>query len=363
MREALARVRKDLGAEALILGSREVRVRGWFGRGSRAVVEVVAAREAAEAPRRWRLDEGAPHAPGPSPVADGLSDLRSAVERLAREGRVEHLLPELPSSLAPAYAHLLDRDVPEPIARRAARLLADLLEPDEIGDPDCLRDALVRALELALPVAPPLAATPGTRRVAALVGPTGSGKTTTIAKLAAAAKLDAGLRVGLLTLDSDRIAGTEQLRTYAEILDVPLAAASGPGRVAAALAALGEVDLVLVDTPGRSPRDRDRLVELSGMLAVARPAEVHLVLPAPAGEGPIRAAVDAFGPLGVDRLILAKLDEADRPGAVLAAPGAAGLPFSYLTTGQTVPDDLEPARRTRLARLILGLDRPRGGEE
>src|SRR5256885_1984087 len=186
-------------------------------------------------------------------------------------------------------------------------------------------------------------AAPGLRRVVALVGPTGVGKTTTVAKLAANFKLVHGLRPGLVTVDTYRIAAVEQLRTYAEIIDLPLAVANAPSEMKPALDELGDVDLVLIDTAGRSPRDEVKIRELADFLAEARPDEVHLVLSAVAGERSLRSAVERFSVVRADRLILTKLDEADGLGGVLAVLGHADRPVSYLTTGQAVPDDIEPA--------------------
>ena len=117
---------------------------------------------------------------------------------------------------------------------------------------------------------------------------------------------------------------------------------------------LGDVDLVLIDTAGRSPRDEVKIRELADFSAEARPDEVHLVLSAATAERSLRAAVERFSVARADRLILTKLDEADGLGGVLAVIGQANRPVSYLTTGQAVPDDIEPAERGRLARLILG---------
>ena len=105
--------------------------------------------------------------------------------------------------------------------------------------------------------------------------------------------------------------------------------------------------------PGRSPRDEVKIRELAEFLLQARPDEVHLVLSAVAGQRSLRAAVERFATVQVDRLILTKLDEADSLGGVLAVLGLSSRPVSYLTTGQAVPDDIEPADRKRLARLIL----------
>ena len=160
----------------------------------------------------------------------------------------------------------------------------------------------------------------------ALVGPTGVGKTTTVAKLAANFKLVHGLRPGLVTVDTFRIAAVEQLRTYAEIIDLPLAVANSPAEMRKAIDSLGDVDLVLIDTAGRSPRDEVKIRELADFLAEAKPDEVHLVLSAVAGERSLRAAVERFAVVRADRLILTKLDEADGLGGVLAVIGQANRP-------------------------------------
>jgi flagellar biosynthesis protein FlhF len=352
MKEALAQVRKDLGGGAVILGTREVRRRRLFGLGTRELIEVTAA-EGGSASGRTGLAAGSSEALH-AQFGEQLSRLHAMVEDLSKHGRLDHLLPDLPGELVPTYANLLEAEVPEALARRLVRHVAERLEPDEVHRPEAVRDALRDAVESCLPIAPPISAVVGTRRVVALVGPTGVGKTTTVAKLAANFKLVHGLRPGLVTVDTFRIAAVEQLRTYAEIIDLPLAVANAPSEMRRAIDELGDVDLVLIDTAGRSPRDEVKIRELAEFLAEARPDEVHLVLSAVAGERSLRAAVERFSVVRADRLILTKLDEADGLGGLLALLGQANRPVSYLTTGQAVPDDIEPADRTRLARLILG---------
>jgi flagellar biosynthesis protein FlhF len=357
MKEALAQVRRDLGGGAVILGTREIRRRRLFGLGNRELIEVTASSEGVPAPRVV--------GPRSATTGDGsgalqvhfgeqLSRLHAMVEDLSKHGRIDHLLPDLPSELVPTYAQLLEAEVPEVLARRLVRHIADGLEPDQVHRPDALRDALRDAVESFVSIAPPIAAVAGIRRVVALVGPTGVGKTTTVAKLAANFKLAHGFRPGLVTVDTYRIAAVEQLRTYAEIINLPLAVANSPGEMRKAIDELGDVDLVLIDTAGRSPRDEVKIRELADFLAEARPDEIHLVLSAVAGERSLRAAVERFALVHADRLILTKLDEADGLGGLLAVLGQADRPVSYITTGQAVPDDIEPAERHRLAGLILG---------
>jgi flagellar biosynthesis protein FlhF len=365
MKEALTRVRKDLGGGAVILSAREIRRRRLFGLGPRAMVEVMATDtmppDVKVTSRPGSIGESAPPAAPASATSaalharfgEELSRLHSMVETLNRQGRIDHLLPEIPSALVPTYSQLIEADVPEALTRRLVLRVAESLEPDEFGHPESIRAALCQAVEECIPVAPPIQAIAGTRRIVALVGPTGVGKTTTVAKLAANFKLAHGVRVGLITVDTYRIAAVEQLKTYAEIIDLPLAVVNDPIEMPRALGELGGVDLVFIDTAGRSPRDELKIRELAEFLLQARPDEVHLVLSAVAGQRSLRAAVERFAVVQFDRLILTKLDEADGLGGVLAVLGMSPRPVSYLTTGQAVPDDIEPADCKRLARLIL----------
>ena len=362
MKEALTRVRRDLGGDALILSAREVHRRRLFGLGPRALVEVIATdtmpTEVEVTRRPGPVDQIASvsSATLQARVGEQLGRLHAMVEALSKNGHIDHLLPELPSALVPTYSQLIEADVPEALARRLVRHVSENLEPDQFDHPDSIRAALTDAVELSIPVAPPIRAVVGTRRVIALVGPTGVGKTTTVAKLAANFKLAHGVRVGLITVDTYRIAAVEQLKTYAEIIDLPLAVANSPSEMRRAIEGLGDVDLVLIDTAGRSPRDEVKIRELSDFLAAARPDEVHLVLSAVSGERSLRAAVERFAVAQADRLILTKLDEAEGLGGVFATLVAANRPVSYITTGQAVPDDIERADRGRLARLILGYE-------
>jgi flagellar biosynthesis protein FlhF len=374
MKEALAQVRRDLGGDAVILATREVSRRRLFGLGRRELIEVTAsdrspvgktftgphwAPVSTTASGAMRIPVAAAAGGGASRAlqahfGEQLGRLHAMVESLSRQGRIDHLLPDLPGELVPTYAQLLEAEVPEVLARRLVRHVALELEPELVHRPEVVREALLGAVEACVPTAPPIAAVAGARRVVALVGPTGVGKTTTVAKLAANFKLAHGFRPGLVTVDTYRIAAVEQLRTYAEIINLPLAVANVPGEMRRALDELGDVDLVLIDTAGRSPRDEVKIRELADFLAEAQPDETHLVLSAVAGERSLRAAVERFALVHADRLILTKLDEADGLGGILAVLGQANRPVSYLTTGQAVPDDIEPANRRRLARLILG---------
>jgi len=177
----------------------------------------------------------------------------------------------------------------------------------------------------------------------AFVGPTGVGKTTTLAKLAAVASHVERKRVAVITVDTYRIAAVEQLQTYTRLLDVPLTVARTTQEVIEARATYADYDLLLVDTVGRSPRATDSLSELAELVSAAQPDERHLLLDAGAGAAATRQTLEGFRVLGPTHLALAKLDQVATVGEALLAALDAGLPFSYLTTGQSVPEDLAAA--------------------
>jgi flagellar biosynthesis protein FlhF len=188
-----------------------------------------------------------------------------------------------------------------------------------------------------------------------LVGPTGVGKTTTIAKLAARAKINERRRVGLITLDTFRIAAVDQLEKYAEIINLPLSVATEPRELAAAVAELRarQMDLVLIDSAGRSQRDELKMAELREFLAVLPEAEVHLVLSTTTHGKTLLSVANRFAGIGIHSLILTKVDETISFGALVNALIAIGRPISFVTDGQNVPDDIVASDPERLADLVL----------
>jgi flagellar biosynthesis protein FlhF len=231
---------------------------------------------------------------------------------------------------------------------------------DGAADVSCLKDRLAAMIEQELPVAGPIRPTAGRRHLVALVGPTGVGKTTTIAKLAANFRLREKRRVGLITVDTYRIAAVEQLRTYADIIDLPMEIVATPREMHQAVARMADLDLILMDTAGRSPRDEVQIQELKSLLAEAAPNEVHLVLSSVASAKSLAKTAEQLSSVGTTALLLTKLDEAASLGSLLPLVRSCRLPLSYLTNGQNVPDDIAAADGARLARMILGMESTRG---
>ena len=344
--EALRMVESDLGRDAVILHTRQIE--------HRSVLPWKKAPEEVEvtAGIGWTV---AGTATASAPTELNPPETASPAESLERLEPIENTshTASVPS-ISPARPAASFTQMPQELTTGLTDRLA-LLE--ELGDPSLCRARLVKMVEGEFHAAAPIGATPGQRRVVALVGPTGVGKTTTIAKLAANLKLRDGIRMGLVTVDTYRIAAVEQLRTYAEIIDLPMKVVTTPMEMRRALDELSDMDLVLIDTAGRSPRDELQIGELKSLLADAEVDEIHLVLSLTASLDFLVSTVDHFSSVGTCSLVLTKLDEAHELGVMLNLSRRVGLPVSYLTTGQDVPDDIEGAEPQRMARLVLGMDR------
>lgn len=285
-----------------------------------------------------------------------LDVLQKMVESLSQKSQFRSA-DEVPSELFEIYTQLIDADIDDDLARELICNLRQNCTPEQLHDSAGSRALLSAMVEADIQCAPPIQTEVGRRRVVALVGPTGVGKTTTIAKLAANFRLRDGIKMGLVTVDTYRIAAVEQLRTYAEIIDLPMKVVTSPQEMRRALDELSDLDLILIDTAGRSPRDELKIQELKSLLNEANVDEVHLVMSLTASVRSIKMTCDQFSSVNPTSLILTKLDEAAGAGSLLSVSRDVKLPFSYLTTGQDVPEDIEPANASRVARLVLGEDR------
>ncbi|MBN2291538.1 MAG: flagellar biosynthesis protein FlhF [Pirellulales bacterium] len=285
-------------------------------------------------------------------VQDQLSDLRQMVQDLCRQshGTRQH---DLPDSLFKIFTDLIEADIDEQLARNLVEQVKREIPEGELSDSMMVKARIARLVESYIKVSGPIEVTPGNQRLVALVGPTGVGKTTTIAKLAANYRLKKRQSVGLITVDTYRIAAVEQLRTYADIIDLPMQVVSTPREMREAVHRLAGLDLILMDTAGRSPRDEIKIQELKAFLTEAGADEVHLVLSSGAGSRALRQTAQQFAAVGTTSLILTKLDESTALGNLLPLFQSSNLPLSYLTNGQNVPDDIETAEAARLAQLIL----------
>ncbi|MFP3937723.1 MAG: flagellar biosynthesis protein FlhF [Phycisphaerae bacterium] len=378
MSEALAEVKRDLGRDAVILHTRRRRKGALLGvLGGRHIWEVTAAASVNVLPRgsAGTYESDSPEQPEGQPApkrraasvptddaageqgenGDGRLDEIHSMVRALLDRRAGEQADEMPPELRWYYERLLEEDVAENVAADLVSQLRSSLTGQELTDADGVRDRLWDMIAARIPTrsSEPPARDDGRARVVALIGPTGVGKTTTVAKLAADYKLRRGCSVGLITMDTYRIAAVEQLRTYAEIIEVPLRTVLSPGEVYQAVHAMSGMDVVLLDTAGRSQNNRMRLNQLKGFLDAAEPDETHLVVSATSNRKTAGMVLERFVPLGADHLLVTKLDEAATFGMILNLTATAETPLSFVTTGQDVPDDIAPADAHRLAEAIV----------
>lgn len=190
------------------------------------------------------------------------------------------------------------------------------------------------------------------QKVIAMVGPTGVGKTTSIAKLASMYKFQQHKRVALISVDTFRIAAVEQLRVFAELAEMPLRVAYSPHQLGDVLSSLQEYDVVLIDTTGRNPKNRAYRRELQQFLEVADPAEIHLVLSATTRYAEQEDIIRSYTNLACNRILLTKIDEVMNPSILLNVHKLSAIPMAYLANGQNIPEDLIIAKKDVLGKLM-----------
>lgn len=276
-------------------------------------------------------------------AAQDLEPIRASRTPASQPVQVPPVLGAIPA--AGLVQTLVSRGVDELLARRLTDAWQKKSRP---ADSESLEKALAALIpsrnDLKLGSKP---------YVIALVGPTGAGKTTTLAKLAAQFVLDRRLSVQLVTADTHRIAAVEQLEAYARLLGTDFQVGYAPDEIRSHREA-SQAQVVLLDTPGVGPMDDAGMGYLGDILRAASPNETHLVLSAAVRTQDLKLCAVRFQELGCDRLIFTKMDETATAGQILSALAETRLPVSYWTCGQIVPGDIQAATGEGLARLILG---------
>jgi flagellar biosynthesis protein FlhF len=331
MNEALAKVRADLGDRALIIETRPWKEPGLLS--PRSGYEIVAAADEEPLPVAVPTQASKLKAVAPTPdLAAELAAIRREMARLA-SGR-----PVRTAALGALADELREAGCPDEVLDEldaACNAAGDRL--GEAQRRDFARLVMTRALG---PVQPFDWSMP--RRLL-VVGPTGVGKTTTIAKLAGELVLKRRARIALVTIDTYRVGAQDQLRAYADLLDVPMEVASTPAELARVLARYADRDHILIDTSGRSPADEARLMELKGFCRACPGLSVTLAVAANAGRAEFASAVERFSVLPVEHALITKLDECAEPGRLYGCLRRHRLPVRWFGTGQEVPEDLVAA--------------------
>ena len=369
------KVKLELGREAVILHTRRFKTGGMLGLFGNERVEVMAAVDdalletpavkavvapaippvAAAMPLQQSQESVAPVSVPLTPVKAAepewkqeLAEMRSLLERALHESK-----QGADAIASAAVEKLLEADVLQPVAESLVRQDPILYQWKGTLTEPAFTERLERLVEQGLGKVAGVALNGSAPHVVALLGPTGVGKTTTIAKLAAYFSLQKGIRVSLITADTYRISAVEQLKTYAEIMGLQLEIVYAPQELAKALAKCKGSQLVLLDTAGRSPKNQEQLEELQLLLSQVPQAEKHLVLSLTTCNRDALEIAKRFSVCAPDKVLFTKLDEASRCGVILNVLQQFPMKLSYVTNGQNVPDDLQIVSPAWLAKELL----------
>jgi len=394
MATGLKMVREELGPDALILSTRTVR-NSKLGILGKSVLEITAAVDEVRKNGRRQNDneklsvrqppahkayqqnsgQQQPEVKVPvgapvrgSEVSSEIDELKAMVQSLA--GQVSLLTPSDPqpslpvASLQPEVVRTTTTDDPllkilqqNGVSLETSYTIAgfarETLSFQDLSQPDKLVSFLRETISSLLQISTPDFSQDDNQKRIALVGPTGVGKTTTLAKIAASYLSCYESSIAFITIDTYRIAAVEQLKVYGEIMHLPVEVVITPEQLEEALERHRDKNLILIDTAGRSPRDLVSIEELSGFFREELAIETHLVLSASTRDEELMEAVEHFSRLGINKTIFTKIDECRNLGVILNTQIRNPSPLSYITNGQRVPEDLLLLDQDTVPQLVI----------
>ncbi|HIQ05782.1 MAG TPA: hypothetical protein EYH31_08835, partial [Anaerolineae bacterium] len=281
-----------------------------------------------------------------------IAEIRAALSEL-RSGFQPHVQLSLAPTLTGLHSRLLSQGVTEKLAAETISAVAAELSTRALADEEAVHACAARHLRRQLPETTPLQLNPGHPTVLFIIGPTGVGKTTTLAKLAGRYALAQRRRVALINTDTDRVVSASQLRTYGDALGLSTAIASTPAELQAQVETFHDRDLILVDMPGCSQYDQVALERHRAFLTNVPHRKVFLAVSCNTRYEEMLQIANRFALVSLDGLLFTKADETRLFGAVYDLACDLQLSLTYLTNGQRVPEDIEVATATRITQLLL----------
>ena len=393
MTEALAKVREELGPEAIIMNTRSEKKGGVFDFVGKSMVEVTAAvdekpldgknrggisaRTAPISPTEARQyppdrpvsyeqpSRGGYHKP-PSEVEikalgerldldhmmDDIRDLKRSVKAIA-DNSLAGDMDGLSGNPRALLTNMRNAGMEDKIAKRLIRQIINELSAVELADSSVIAKKASELLLEGIGEVSPILMAGAKPRIVAFVGPTGSGKTTTIAKLATDFSLHTGKKVAVLSIDTKRVDAVGQLKAYCRIINIPLFIAYSPDDLPGLMPGIMNSDITLVDTPGSGPMDRQQMMEMVEFLQKMVPQEVHLSISVTTSLADMKKIFENFSLLKPNRILFTKLDETEYYGTMISFAIISKKPLSYVTFGESVPGDFTLVDPPELIRKIL----------
>jgi flagellar biosynthesis protein FlhF len=397
LQRAILQMTIDLGKEALLVSHRDVNKGGIFGIFGKRMVEVTAAlpfetksnKEKKQAPPPVAGQQTQPtyqhpvqveHVPVTSyaeirqpayiltkeaqPVFSQESGVMSMIQRELAEIRekMQSLSEEkgsvyrrFPGKCSEMYLRLIENEVEKELAESIIKKIVVETPPNLLEDEPFVESRVIKYIAAMIKTDGSIQSEKDGPKIISLIGPTGVGKTTTLAKIATEYAFERHKKVAVITVDTYRIAAAEQLKTYTEILGIPLCVVYFPSEFKKAIDQYATCDIILIDTAGRSQRNSMQMAELKAFLdSAGYSLENLLLLSATTKYKELIDVVESFSRLNFQRIIFTKIDEAVTFGPILSLSHKISHPILYLTTGQNVPEDIELADKEKIARMVIG---------
>lgn len=340
--EAMTKLKNEIGPDAIILNTRTIKQKGFFGFFKKPIVEITAAFEEKDiisVDNKW------------SELNKEIQDLKNMIEKFPVDS-ADNRNP-LPRELEEYKSQLIASGVEYSTATLIIRELNEQVNLDN-KDSAMINNIIRYRLMEYIGEISPLSISPGYQKVIFFIGPTGVGKTTTLAKIAAQLVLEEKYNIGLITADTYRIGAVEQLKTYSDILNLPLEIVYNEEDIYKSLGGFRDKDVILIDTAGKNHREIDEYDPMYKMISSIKNKEVYLVLSGTTDYITLKSIINHYSIIENYKIIFTKMDEAQGFGNILNAKLLTESHLSYITTGQNVPDDIEILDKTKVIDSLIG---------
>ncbi len=370
--EALNMVKNEMGSDAVIIYQKKVKPKGFFGLFKKPIIEVVAAKEdrmihRLEKPAdrqddlptieilQKKVEESKRKSLSSTKIDAEVNEIKNMLNTVLEKINQQQL-PDIIKSIdneavLNLYNTLKKQGLEEALIEEIiSRYIAfQNTKPTLVQDDDWLKLEIKKIIHKYIV----LHNRAYDAKMLFFIGPTGVGKTTTIAKLAAQYTLNEGKSVGLISADTYRIAAVEQLKTYSDILNIPLEVIYHSSEIHPAANRLSGKDIIMVDTAGRSHKDKKQMGELKDLLDEIKEKEIYLVLSCTSKHSDINEIIKTYEFIDNYNIIFTKIDEASSFGTILNTAKKTKQPLTYITTGQSVPDDIETVDIDKIVNLLM----------